>query len=861
MSSQPSVIRVPPFSYIHILDNNVNVTSIVAGPRTYTRPDHVRVVLGPEKMITIPPRHYCVVGNPVVRDDGGNPVVDEYGQYKLRFGDEEVREAQDRFPLYPGESLVTGVTQMPVIETNTAMLLRAKRDFKQTLADGATVDRIAGEEWLVRGPTVFKPMVEAEYVRTVEATVVRPNQALRLRARRDCIDANGVQRRTGEEWQLRSEGAYLPSVHEVVVDVVSAYVLTEKTALHLRATRNFDDALGVSRRAGEEWLVTLADADQYIPDVYEAVVGQIEITTLTNRQYCVVVDPVDAKTGRQRFGHREVRIGERSFFLNPGERLESGIEDVYVLGEDEALVIRANQAFDDVVASRGADGAVTETTVARTPGDLWMIMGPREYFPRVEVSVVDVRRAIPLDDNEGIYVRNITSGEVTVVSGESYMIREDEELWRKELPADVEALLANAATRDPLADRHARGNDDNTSASGRDMTRAVTFRVPHNAAVQIYDYKLKESRVVFGPDLVLLRPDEQFTPICLSGDKPKRPNVIKSLALLLGPDFATDIITVETSDHARLSLQLSYNWHFDVDRSSPESVRKLFSISDFVGDMCKRIASRVRGAVAQVPFDVFHKTSATLIPAALFGQDDEGNVGSYYKFPGNNLVITSIDIQSVEPVDQRTRDSLQKSVQLAIQITTASQEATAKHNAARVEQEARGALERQRIQDEVRAEESRKELLSLKALSAAVASSGQATAEAKARAEAAKIAGESSLEEAKLKVKAQEIESTAELARLVAHQNAEVDHMRKLNELEVAKARAEADIETKRWVESVAALGPETIRDLARAGPETQVALLKSLGISSVLVTDGNSPINLFNTASGLIGSGAGADQ
>lgn len=38
-----------------------------------------------------------------------------------------------------------------------------------------------------------------------------------------------------------------------------------------------------------------------------------------------------------------------------------------------------------------------------------------------------------------------------------------------------------------------------------------------------------------------------------------------------------------------------------------------------------------------------------------------------------------MDIQSVEPVDQRTRDALQKSVQLAIEITTNSQEATARY--------------------------------------------------------------------------------------------------------------------------------------------------------------------------------------
>jgi major vault protein len=36
---------------------------------------------------------------------------------------------------------------------------------------------------------------------------------------------------------------------------------------------------------------------------------------------------------------------------------------------------------------------------------------------------------------------------------------------------------------------------------------------------------------------------------------------------------------------------------------------KLFSVPDFVGDACKAIASRVRGAVAQVAFDDFHKVS------------------------------------------------------------------------------------------------------------------------------------------------------------------------------------------------------------------------------------------------------------
>lgn len=72
------------------------------------------------------------------------------------------------------------------------------------------------------------------------------------------------------------------------------------------------------------------------------------------------------------------------------------------------------------------------------------------------------------------------------------------------------------------------------------------------------------------------------------------------------------------------------------------------------------------------------KNSNRIICSAVFGFDDKLAMRSSLRFNQNGLVITSVDIQSVEPVDQRTRDALQKSVQLAIEITTNSQEATAR---------------------------------------------------------------------------------------------------------------------------------------------------------------------------------------
>ena len=52
----------------------------------------------------------------------------------------------------------------------------------------------------------------------------------------------------------------------------------------------------------------------------------------------------------------------------------------------------------------------------------------------------------------------------------------------------------------------------------------------------------------------------------------------------------------------------------------------------------------------------------------------------------------------------------------------------------------------------------------------------------------------------------------------------------------------------------IASVGKETIAAIANAGPEMQAQLLSGLGLQGFIMTDGNNPINLFNTANGLIG-------
>lgn len=841
-----SLIRIPPYWYIHVLDQNTNVTKLEVGPKTYIRQDNERIMFGPERMITIPPRSFCVIENPLIRDDCGKPMLDQYGQIRLAHADKEVRLAQEPFPLYPGESLKTPVTALRVVKANTALRLKAELDF----VGEKNEQKIAGDEWLFEGPGTYIPRKEVSVEEVIKATVIMKNKALKLSARKEMTDRNGVARVTGESWLVKKTGAYLPGAYEEVVEIVNAIVLTEKVALHMRAEQTFTDFMGTKRKNGEEWLIKMSDTESHIPDVFETVVGIVDVTTLTSRQYCIVINPFDETTGKNKLGSKKLVKGEASFFLRPGEKLEAGIQDVYVLGEDEGLILKATEA------------CVDEEGRERKPGDKWKIRGPCDYVPTVSVVVHAKRRAIALDENEGIYVRNMKTGQVRSICGETYMLTQDEELWEKHLPDQVENLLQSGL--DPMADRgllRAKGAPSACLKKGRDRTRVVTYRVNTNSCVQIYDYKEKKARVVFGPHLVMLGPDEQFTQLSLSGGKPKRPNAIRALSLLLGPDFCTDSITIETSDHARLQLQLSYNWSFNIKKALENQVEaaKLFCIPDFVGDMCKAIASRIRGAVASVSFDDFHKNSSRIIRASVFGVNEKGKVRDCFEFSQNMLNVTSIDIQSVEPVDQRTREALLKSVQLAIEITTNSQEATARHEAQRMEQEARGRLERQKIADEASAERARRDLLELQSQSAAIESTGQAKAEAQSRAEAARIEGEAEVEQARLKANASSIRSAADLEQLTKARDAELKYLTEQNDIEICKNRELSKIETEKFEKMVAVIGTETIRSIATAGPDHQVKLLRSLGIQSTIFTDGRSPINLFNTAQGLIGGSQAA--
>lgn len=163
-------------------------------------------------MVKLPPNHYCVIKNPVVRDADGNlvnlltfkyffQVNSEYGEVQVKFEEVEIRtqnEYPDPFPLYPYEELVETDQPFIFLKDNEALLLKAKRPFTDTRGE-TKVERYIEDEYLFRGPGTYIPRVEESIDKKIEALIVLPNSALLLLAKKDFKDSFGIQRHAGEQ--------------------------------------------------------------------------------------------------------------------------------------------------------------------------------------------------------------------------------------------------------------------------------------------------------------------------------------------------------------------------------------------------------------------------------------------------------------------------------------------------------------------------------------------------------------------------------------------------------------------------------------------------------------------------------------
>ncbi|KPA78127.1 major vault protein-like protein [Leptomonas pyrrhocoris] len=997
-----SILKLMPQEYLHVEDTNTCDVLTLVGPITFTMYDHHRRLhQSPLQFIVVPPGHYIEVQNPLhrvqqqqqqrshsstssnagaegksngnatpvyllLRSNATSPTGMEtvkYSRWKSPYGSSELRFAEDSpFPLLPDEE-AGHILPMPLLSANEALVLEAKEALDTAdPVTGAVRHREQQEQYLYRGPGLYRPRLDEEVVRRIEGEFVSSMQVCYLTARCDFTDDEGVARVAGERWRQQVEGIFFhhPAVE---VEVRELCVVADTEAVQFESTTAFYDAdLNLQREAMQPYVITRAQTKEgvYVPRSFERLVSRRRQIHLSPTQYCVVASPV-GPDGAPRPREAEVRVGKQRFTPQPGECV-TRVLDALVVKEDEALLLTALQSYAEVDEKSGAE-------MQREGGSRWLVPGPRQYVPPIYARVVERRHVIKLEENSGVYVRNVFSGQVRSVFGRPFMLSAEEELWARPISAYVRRLhaqprqslrvddmsadeIAEAAVEEGRANirrtadllsgaytavrvesnanpattitatsaagagaaPHSNHEDEDVSdeedgaqcggdgstgnashnsspsaavdpyASTLDILKiaeqnahpscqssdiaqyyVISANVEHNTLMRLYDTSTGRSRVVAGPATVYLEPHEHFTPLSLSGGRPKEPHQIHALSLYLGPDYMADTIEVETRDHARLRLHLAYNWEFDgVEAGSKIGVdaQLAFTIPDFVGQACKALASRVRSVVAGQTFEFFHCNSSTLIRQAIFTSATDGSTvvqNDSLLFRANGLRITTVDVQSVEPVDTKTRIALTKSVQLAVEIITKSQESDASHQAALLEQEAKGALELQIMRDRAKAEEQRTALLKVIGNNTVLEQAGASRAQALAESEARLAEAQGEVEATPIRCTAHSVGMDAELE--VLRQRAELDlaHRESMNKLAIEKMRRLADIEATKYETIMNALGKETLIAIANAGPELKAQLLGALGLQGFVVTDGCTPINMLNFADQIASRSAAA--
>ncbi|KAH8611559.1 Major Vault Protein repeat Shoulder domain [Trypanosoma vivax] len=833
------VIRLMPSEYAHINSERTGSTFLLSGPQNYTLANDERVSKFPTPFHVVPRGHYCMVRNPHEVDvDGVTPLRDGYGQVKVLMGEKVFRIGPISFPLYPEETIEM-TAPLTVLSFCEALVVRVLRTYE---LEGDSV-RTEGQHYLFKGPGTYLPRVEEEVIGRRHAISVAQGCGIKLRALESFVDDTGRFRAKGDVYVRCPSGIYFCAVTEEFIELAEPLVVPPCEALHIEVTCAFVDerahALGASRYPGQVYMVTHEDAPVFLLHPNEVLRRRVRKVQLNKRQYAVIVNIVSSQ--------RSI-ITDTSHYLRPDEVIEDpGVREGYVLIEGQALLLKAVGEFDD---------ATVLPQVKRRRGDMWLLKGPCEYVPNSLVEVCkdkdgqEVRQRILLSDGEGIYVRNSATGVVRVITGPTaYMLDVHEELWEKSLPPHVEQCLQqhlpskSHQLADGVTSSHANG-------LGWRAQRAVVYKVPHGSVTQLYNYHTLKARIIFGPDRVILEPEEKFTVVRLSHPPVDTASTGKYLSngarrcnalhLFLGPSNMTDEVRVETRDHAQLALQLTYAWYFDVAPGDEVAAQKCFSVADFMCDACSFIAGRIRAAVASLPFQQFHKNSGRVLRQAVFGVDTAtGEPREQLRFEVNNLVVTSVDTYHMEMLDSRTREGLHKSVKIAIETSAQMQESNAQQAALALEQQSAALLAHIKMQDQVKNEAHRKLLMEAESKSLATMSSGRSKSIASSAAVAAVVEQEAQLKSVSTRLEKENLINgvLSEIDRL--KQKQELEFQVKQAALERTLKRELAEVENGRHTALVSVIGPETLGEIAKAAPEFQVKVLEALGLKGYLVMDG----------------------
>ncbi|MBL9104315.1 MAG: hypothetical protein JNL82_25440 [Myxococcales bacterium] len=343
-------------------------------------------------------------------------------------------------------------------------------------------------------------------------------------------------------------------------------------------------------------------------------------------------------------GPARVFPGPHDTFMHRGSRRR--VYDAYELGEHQALYLRIISPLSrEQLLARLPHGTALEDREHFEAGYEFLVRGlPSVFFPFIEAEVINpltrephvgndhenvVLTAIGIDQKSGIYVRDLRTGMVKMVRGEtSYLVDPRcEEHVHRQVPHDRWNLWIG----------HAEPQKVTTGAVTTPWAMSVI--IPNNEAILITSRHGR--RVVTGPCTELLNFEEQLTALKLSKGKSKDGhNTVTTCFLRVQGGRIADNFEVESADFVRFRVKLALAGNFE---GAPET---WFNVEDPVKLLADTVRARVREAARVRTATEILKDLPALVRSALFGDGD-----ALLRFAENGMVLTAVDVLAVAVAD------------------------------------------------------------------------------------------------------------------------------------------------------------------------------------------------------------------
>jgi len=315
-----------------------------------------------------------------------------------------------------------------------------------------------------------------------------------------------------------------------------------------------------------------------------------QAVVLREKEFCVVVDAD---------GRRNCRTGPARVFPGPYDRFQvegsrNRVYDAFELLPQRALWLRV---VNDVPKQELASKLPRDFKLEKEnyyPGDEVFLKGVSGFFfPFNEIEVLTPEtgmayigndhsqvfvEAIGIDQKSGIYVRDLRTGEARLVRGkDSYLVDPAKEIHisRTIQSEDWNQWVTHG-------ERHKQTNSPITTPW------ALSITVNHGMAGLATS--AKGQRVILGPCVELLEFEEKLQHLRLSTQTPKSDkNKKKTCFLRIVGNRVSDVVTVETSDFVKISIDVRFSVTFE-----DKHKEKWFNLKNYVQVLVDQVRSRVR---------------------------------------------------------------------------------------------------------------------------------------------------------------------------------------------------------------------------------------------------------------------------